>query len=34
MTRRATVLDALEPSAVAQLSRGTIEKLGMCPATW
>jgi formate dehydrogenase major subunit len=31
MTRRATVLDALEPSAVAQLSRGTIEKLGIRP---
>ena len=31
MTRRATVLDALEPSAVAQLSRGTIAKLGIKP---
>jgi formate dehydrogenase major subunit len=31
MTRRATVLDALEPSASAQLSRGTIEKLGIRP---
>jgi formate dehydrogenase major subunit len=31
MTRRATVLDALEPSAIAQLSRGTIEKLGIRP---
>jgi formate dehydrogenase major subunit len=31
MTRRATVLDALEPSAIAQLSRGTIEKLGIAP---
>jgi formate dehydrogenase major subunit len=31
MTRRATVLDALEPSAVAQLSRGTISKLGIQP---
>jgi formate dehydrogenase major subunit len=31
MTRRAKVLDALEPSAVAQLSRGTIEKLGIQP---
>jgi formate dehydrogenase major subunit len=31
MTRRATVLDALEPSATAQLSRGTIEKLGIAP---
>jgi formate dehydrogenase major subunit len=31
MTRRATVLDALEPTASAQLSRGTIEKLGIAP---
>ena len=31
MTRRATVLDALEPSAIAQLSRGTIAKLGIKP---
>jgi formate dehydrogenase major subunit len=31
MTRRATVLDALEPSAVASVSRGTIEKLGIKP---
>ncbi|MGE4166188.1 MAG: formate dehydrogenase subunit alpha [Xanthobacteraceae bacterium] len=31
MTRRAKVLDALEPSAIAQLSRGTIEKLGIEP---
>jgi formate dehydrogenase major subunit len=31
MTRRSKVLDALEPSAVAQLSRGTIEKLGIQP---
>jgi formate dehydrogenase major subunit len=31
MTRRATVLDALEPSAVASLSRGTFAKLGMAP---
>lgn len=31
MTRRAKVLDALEPSAIAQLSRGTIEKLGIQP---
>jgi formate dehydrogenase major subunit len=31
MTRRAAVLDALEPSAIAQLSRGTIEKLGIEP---
>jgi formate dehydrogenase major subunit len=29
MTRRATVLDALEPSATAQISRGTIAKLGI-----
>ena len=31
MTRRATVLDALEPGAIAQLSRGTIAKLGIKP---
>ena len=31
MTRRATVLDAIEPNASAQLSRGTIEKLGIAP---
>jgi formate dehydrogenase major subunit len=31
MTRRATVLDALEPSAVANVSRGTIQKLGIKP---
>ena len=31
MTRRTKVLDALEPSAIAQLSRGTIEKLGIQP---
>jgi len=31
MTRRATVLDALEPSAVASLSRGTFAKLGISP---
>jgi len=29
MTRRATVLDALEPAAVASLSRGTFAKLGI-----
>ncbi|MDO9411807.1 MAG: formate dehydrogenase subunit alpha [Pseudolabrys sp.] len=29
MTRRSFVLDALEPSAIAQLSRGTIAKLGI-----
>ena len=28
MTRRATVLDALEPAAIAAVSRGTIAKLG------
>jgi formate dehydrogenase major subunit len=31
MTRRATVLDALEPGAVASVSRGTIERLGIKP---
>jgi formate dehydrogenase major subunit len=31
MTRRATTLDALEPGAVANLSRGTIAKLGIQP---
>jgi formate dehydrogenase major subunit len=31
MTRRATVLDAIEPGAVASVSRGTIEKLGIKP---
>ncbi len=31
MTRRAIVLDALEPGAVASVSRGTIEKLGIKP---
>jgi formate dehydrogenase major subunit len=31
MTRRATVLDALEPAAVAGLWRGTIAKLGIQP---
>ena len=31
MTRRAYVLDALEPAAVANLSRGTIAKLGIEP---
>jgi formate dehydrogenase major subunit len=31
MTRRAAVLDAIEPSASAQLSRGTIQKLGIEP---
>jgi formate dehydrogenase major subunit len=31
MTRRATVLDALEPSAVASLSPGTIARLGIAP---
>jgi formate dehydrogenase major subunit len=31
MTRRAQVLDAIEPNATAQLSRGTIAKLGIKP---
>ena len=31
MTRRASVLDALEPAAVAAVSRGTIAKLGIKP---
>ncbi|HUI95522.1 MAG TPA: formate dehydrogenase subunit alpha [Xanthobacteraceae bacterium] len=31
MTRRATVLDALEPSAVASVSRGTFARLGIAP---
>jgi formate dehydrogenase major subunit len=31
MTRRATVLDAIEPSAVANVSPGTIAKLGIEP---
>src|SRR5450830_284133 len=31
MTRRASVLDAIEPSAVASVSRGTLEKLGLKP---
>ncbi len=31
MTRRATVLDALEPTATVQVSRGTIAKLGIEP---
>jgi formate dehydrogenase major subunit len=31
MTRRATVLDALEPSAIAAVSRGTLVKLGLKP---
>jgi formate dehydrogenase major subunit len=31
MTRRATVLDALEPGAIASVSRGTLEKLGIEP---
>jgi formate dehydrogenase major subunit len=31
MTRRATVLDVLEPTAVASLSRGTFVKLGIKP---
>jgi formate dehydrogenase major subunit len=31
MTRRASVLDALEPAAIAAVSRGTIAKLGIEP---
>jgi formate dehydrogenase major subunit len=31
MTRRATVLDALEPSAVASVSHGTFARLGIAP---
>jgi formate dehydrogenase major subunit len=31
MTRRASVLDALEPGAVASVSRGTIARLGIAP---
>ena len=31
MTRRAAVLDALEPSAIAAVSRGTIARLGIAP---
>jgi formate dehydrogenase major subunit len=31
MTRRASVLDALEPAAVASVSRGTFAKLGIAP---
>jgi formate dehydrogenase major subunit len=31
MTRRSVTLDALEPSAVASVSRGTISKLGIKP---
>jgi len=31
MTRRAEVLDAIEPNAIAQLSRGTIARLGIKP---
>jgi formate dehydrogenase major subunit len=31
MTRRATTLDALEPAAVASVSRGTIARLGIAP---
>jgi formate dehydrogenase major subunit len=31
MTRRASMLDALEPGPVAGLSRGTIAKLGIAP---
>jgi len=31
MTRRAAVLDTIEPTAIAQLSRGTVAKLGIKP---
>jgi formate dehydrogenase major subunit len=31
MTRRTKVLDAIEPTAIAQVSRGTIAKLGIKP---
>ena len=31
MTRRASTLDALEPGAVANVSRGTIDSLGIKP---
>jgi formate dehydrogenase major subunit len=31
MTRRSQVLDAIEPTAVAQVSRGTIARLGIAP---
>jgi formate dehydrogenase major subunit len=31
MTRRASVLDAIEPAAIAALSRGTIQQLGIKP---
>src|SRR5271167_3552206 len=31
MTRRASVLDALEPAAIAAVSRGTLQKLGLKP---
>jgi formate dehydrogenase major subunit len=31
MTRRAQVLDAIEPTAIAQVSRGTVAKLGIRP---
>jgi formate dehydrogenase major subunit len=31
MTRRSHVLDAIEPTAIAQVSRGTIAKLGIAP---
>ena len=31
MTRRASVLDSIEPSAVASVSRGTFAKLGIAP---
>jgi formate dehydrogenase major subunit len=31
MTRRATVLDALEPEAIAALSPGDMERIGLAP---
>jgi formate dehydrogenase major subunit len=31
MTRRATVLDAIEPTAIAAVSRGTVARLGIRP---
>jgi formate dehydrogenase major subunit len=31
MTRRSQVLDAIEPTAVAQVSRGTVARLGIAP---
>ncbi len=34
MTRRAGVLDALEPEAVVQMSPGDAARLGLAPGTW